>query len=220
MPDPAVPPAPRPRGSRRAAWGSAACGAIALLAAACGGSDAPPDARPAETATPVAAEATAPAEATAGPADEGREEEAAPDATAPASRVAGAGDTVKVHYHGTLDSGEVFDSSLQRAPLTFTVGSGQVIEGFDDAVRGLAVGESVSVRLEPEQAYGERDPAAVMTVWREGAPEGLAVGDHLQLDNGLVVTVVGISETEIHLDLNHPLAGMALTFEIELVGIE
>ena len=175
MPDPAVPPAPRPRGSRRAAWGSAACGAIALLAAACGGSDAPPDALPAETATPVAAEATAPAEATAGPADEGREEEAAPDATAPASRVAGAGDTVKVHYHGTLDSGEVFDSSLQRAPLTFTVGSGQVIEGFDDAVRGLAVGESVSVRLEPEQAYGERDPAAVMTVWREGAPEGLSL---------------------------------------------
>lgn len=127
---------------------------------------------------------------------------------------------MKVHYHGTLDSGEVFDSSLQRAPLTFTVGGGQVIEGFDDAVRGLAVGESVRVRLEPERAYGERDPAAVMTVWREGAPEGLAVGDHLQLDNGLVVTVIGISATEIHLDLNHPLAGMALTFEIELVGIE
>ncbi len=183
MPDPDAPSTPRPRGSRRAAWGSAACGAIALLAAACGGSDAPAD-------------------------------------PAPAARVAGAGDTVKVHYHGTLDSGEVFDSSLQRAPLTFTVGSGQVIEGFDDAVRGLAVGDSVRVRLEPERAYGERDPAAVMTVWREGAPEDLAVGDHLQLDNGLVVTVVGISETEIHLDLNHPLAGMALTFEVELVGIE
>lgn len=219
MPDPAAPSAPRPRGSRHAAWGSAACGAIALLAAACGGSDAPPDARPAETATPLAAEATAPAEATAGAADE-RREAAAPAAAAPAARVAGAGDTVKVHYHGTLDSGEVFDSSLRRAPLTFTVGSGQVIEGFDDAVRGLAVGDSVRVRLEPERAYGERDPAAVMTVWREGAPEGLAVGDRLRLDNGLVVTVIGISETEIHLDLNHPLAGTALTFEIELVGIE
>ena len=215
MPDPGAASARRPRGPRRAAWGSAACGAIALLAAACGGSDAPPGARPPETATPAPAEATARAETTAGPGDERREATAAP-----AARVAGAGDTVKVHYHGTLDSGEVFDSSLQRAPLTFTVGGGQVIEGFDDAVRGLAVGESVRVRLEPERAYGERDPAAVMTVWREGAPEGLEVGDHLQLDNGVVVTVIGISETEIHLDLNHPLAGMALTFEVELVGIE
>lgn len=134
--------------------------------------------------------------------------------------MAEAGDTVQVHYHGTLDSGEVFDSSRDRGPLRFTVGTGQVIRGFDDAVDGIAVGESVTVRLEPAEAYGERDPTAILSLPRDGAPEGLAVGDRLQLANGLPVTIVALTDTEVRVDANHPLAGMALTFEIELVTIE
>ena len=216
MPEPLPPrPARATQRPRLSAAQAAIAGALAILAAACGGgSDAgegAPD--PTPTASVAAAEPTAQSTAQA----------AQPSAiTAPGGepRVAGPGDTVKVHYHGTLDSGEVFDSSLQRAPITFTVGSGQIIAGFNAAVTGLAVGDSVTVRLEPDQAYGERDPTAVLSLAREGAPEGLAVGDRLQLDNGLVVTVIGLSETEIHLDVNHPLAGMALTFEIELVSIE
>ena len=204
--------APR-RAPGRARARLAAAGALAMLAAACGGSGDPPPAADPPPGPPTAA-ATA---------DTGPTAPATPSATAAAAdgpRVAAPGDTVRVHYHGTLDSGEVFDSSRRRAPLTFTVGSGQVIEGFDTAVSGLAVGESVRVRLEPGQAYGERDPAAVMTVRREGAPEEIAVGDRLQLDNGAVATVARISETEIDLDFNHPLAGTALTFEIELLAIE
>lgn len=218
MPEPRTSPPPwSPDYPWRAPARAAMWGAIAVLAAACGGSGAPRDAADPAPRPAVAAEATP--VAVARPTSSATQPDPPPSATSGA-RVAAPGDTVKVHYHGTLDSGEVFDSSLRRAPLTFTLGSGQVIAGFDAAVSGLSVGDSARVRLEPDQAYGERDPDAVMTVWREGAPEGLAVGDRLQLDNGLVVTVIGISETEIHLDLNHPLAGTALTFEIELVAIE
>ncbi len=217
MPEPRTVPPPAPAHPWRASARAAMWGAIAVLVAACGGSGAPRDAAEPAPGPAVAAEATPVAVA---PPDSSATEPAPASPAAAGARVAAPGDTVSVHYHGTLDSGEVFDSSLRRAPLTFTLGSGQVIAGFDAAVIGLSVGDSARVRLEPDQAYGERDPDAVMTVWREGAPEGLAVGDRLQLDNGLVVTVIGISETEIHLDLNHPFAGMALTFEIELVAIE
>jgi len=135
-------------------------------------------------------------------------------------RVATSGDTVQVHYHGTLDSGEVFDSSRKREPLSFTLGTGQVIAGFDGAVEGLAIGESVTVRLEPAEAYGERDDRKELTVPRAGAPEGLAVGDRVQIGNGAPAIVLELTENEIRVDANHPLAGMALTFEIELVAVE
>ncbi len=124
-----------------------------------------------------------------------------------------------VHYHGTLDDGSVFDSSLQRDPLEFVIGSGQLIEGFDGAVRGLAVGESVTVRLEPEEAYGQPDPNLIVVLPFDESLAGIAVGDQAQLSNGMVVTITEVTDETVTVDANHRLAGQALTFEIELVEI-
>ena len=136
------------------------------------------------------------------------------------ARVVADNDRVTVHYRGTLDSGEEFDSSRGRDPFVFVVGTGQVIAGFDDAVRGLAVGETVTVRIEAEQAYGEHRDDRVIEVPRDQAPAGLAEGDRLTLGNGTQATVLELTETAVRLDTNHALAGQALTFEIELLSIE
>ena len=133
--------------------------------------------------------------------------------------VASDGDSVAVHYHGTLDDGTVFDSSLERDPLEFVVGSRQLIEGFDNAVRGLSVGESVKVRLEPAEAYGEVRPDLIMEIPSEDLPPNLVVGGQLQAANGATAVIVSINDTTTTLDLNHRFAGQALTFEIELVRI-
>jgi peptidylprolyl isomerase len=175
--------------------------ALVALLAACGGDDDDDDAA---AATP---DDTATATATA---------------TEPSSdgdRVAQDGDTVQVHYTGTLDDGSVFDSSVGGDPFEFTVGAGDVISGFDDAVRGLAVGESVTVTLPPEEAYGERSEDLVLDLDAAGAPAGLAVGDRVRLANGAAATVLEINEDTVRVDANHPLAGETLTFEIELVAI-
>lgn len=129
------------------------------------------------------------------------------------------GDTVSVHYTGTLDNGEQFDSSEGRDPLTFTVGSGQVISGFDDAVRGRAVGESIDVRIPPEEAYGQRDEQQVLDVAKAGAPPDLEVGDTVRLQNGATAVVLDITADTVRIDANHPLAGEALNFTIEIVSI-
>lgn len=135
------------------------------------------------------------------------------------------GDTVTVHYTGKLDTGDVFDSSRERDPLEFTVGEGQVIPGFDRAVEGLAVGESREVRLEPNEAYGQPREDLVVDVPRsqfppEGTPE---VGQQVQVqvapDQNRVATIAEVGDEAIKLDLNHPLAGKPLTFEVELVEI-
>ena len=136
------------------------------------------------------------------------------------SRVVAVGDQVRVHYHGTLDSGEVFDSSRGEEPLAFEVGSGQLIAGFDAAVRGLAIGESVTVRLEPEQAYGERRDDFSIEVPKSQAPPGLAVGDSVQFGAGGRGVVLEITDEMVRVDANHSLAGQVLTFEIQLVSIE
>ena len=130
------------------------------------------------------------------------------------------GDVVQVHYHGTLDDGTVFDSSREREPLGFTVGAGNVIAGFDGAVRGLAVGESVTVRLAPEDAYGESSDDMIIDVAKDQVPPDVAVGSMLQLSNGATARVIEVTEDTVKLDANPPLAGQALTFEIELVAIE
>lgn len=130
------------------------------------------------------------------------------------------GDAVTVHYTGTLDDGSEFDSSAGRDPLPFVVGGGQVIAGFDEAVRGLAVGESRTVRIEPENAYGEYSDQAIIEFPADAAPDGLAIGDSVTLRNGAPGTVVEIADGIVKIDANHPLAGKVLTFDIELVSLE
>ena len=133
-------------------------------------------------------------------------------------RSANDGDTVQVHYTGRLDSGEVFDSSRQREPLSFTLGDGQLIPGFEAAVSGLTAGESRTVRVEPGDAYGERRDDLVVQVAQEQAPDGLSPNDRVQLGDQPAV-VVDVTDDHVVVDANHPLAGHALTFEIELVDI-
>jgi len=135
------------------------------------------------------------------------------------------GDIVKIHYKGTLDDGSQFDSSEDRDPLEFELGSGQVIPGFDTAVEGMTVGESKNVRLEPEEAYGPRHDQLVQEVERSVLPEDLTPEEGMALQTEspegqvMQLMVTAISETTITLDANHPLAGQALSFDIELVDI-
>ena len=130
------------------------------------------------------------------------------------------GDRVTVHYHGTLEDGEVFDSSRGGEPFSFVVGAGDVIAGFDTAVRGLGVGENVTVTLPPDEAYGEHTEELIFEVPKAEAPEGIAAGDQVQLGNGAPAVIVEVTEEVVRVDANHPLAGEALTFEIEIVGIQ
>lgn len=137
----------------------------------------------------------------------------------PQARTARSGDTVLVHYTGRLDSGEQFDSSRDREPFTFKVGAGQVISGFEQAVDGLGVGESRTVRIEPDDAYGQRRDDLVLRVPSDQAPDGLHTGDSVLLGGSQQATVVDITDGEVVVDANHPLAGEALTFELELLNI-
>ena len=140
-------------------------------------------------------------------------------------RRAQTGDTVNVHYTGTLADGSVFDSSRGREPLQFTVGSGGVIPGFDAAVAGMTVGEEKKVTIPADQAYGPHRADLMVEVDRARLPEDLepAVGQQLQLSRGgqvFVVTVRDVSDGSVLLDGNHPLAGEDLTFALELVGVQ
>ena len=135
------------------------------------------------------------------------------------------GDNVSLHYTGTLDDGTLFDSSDGRDPLSFTVGSGEVIQGFDDGVRGMAVGETREISIPPEQAYGEYYEELVRVVPRQSFPEGVApaigLTMELELPSGqtLPVRVIDIEDDEVTLDANHLLAGETLNFKIHIVSI-
>jgi FKBP-type peptidyl-prolyl cis-trans isomerase 2 len=137
-----------------------------------------------------------------------------------------AGDTVKVHYQGTLKDGTEFDSSSGRDPLRFTIGSGQVIPGFDQAPIGMSVGDKKSVEISCDEAYGQHDPRQVQQVSREQIPQEVDVkpGSRLQASTPdgrqMLLTVVEATDDTVTLDANHPLAGEDLKFEIELVDIE
>lgn len=132
---------------------------------------------------------------------------------------------VQVHYTGTLDNGEVFDSSRERDPLEFVVGIGQLIPGFDKAVLDMSVGDVKTVKIPAEEAYGERREELVQAVGRDMVPPEMQVelGQQLQLqmEGGqmLPVTVTELDDESITLDANHPLAGETLTFEIEMMSI-
>lgn len=131
------------------------------------------------------------------------------------------GDTVLVHYVGCLDDGTVFDSSRTRCePLTFTIGAGSVIPGFDAGVRGLRPGGKRTTRIEADQAYGRRNEELLIKVPLESCPDGLKAGDVVRLSNGATATVDSVAGGVATIDANHRLAGLALTFEMELVGFQ
>ncbi len=135
------------------------------------------------------------------------------------------GDTVRIHYTGTLADGSTFDSSDGRDPLEFKLGTGQVIPGFDKAVTGMTVGEAQTVEIPADDAYGAHDPNGRQAFPREKVPDDtpLDIGTRLQLSGPqgqpITVTVAEVTETDVILDANHPLAGKDLTFKIELVEI-
>lgn len=135
------------------------------------------------------------------------------------------GDQVSVHYKGMLEDGEIFDSSEGRAPLNFTLGQGEVISGFDTAVQGMSPGETRTIRVASENAYGPHRNELVHTVERSVIPEDLAleVGQILRVRDSdgrpAQLTVTDVDDEHVTLDGNHPLAGKDLTFEIQLVSI-
>jgi peptidylprolyl isomerase len=135
------------------------------------------------------------------------------------------GDRVKIHYTGSLDDGSVFDSSEGREPLEFEVGSGQVIQGFDEAVTGMSIGEKKTVLIPCAKAYGESKSELVMQVPLEQVPADIKPELGMRLEVGgaageiLRVTIVDITDEGIALDANPPLAGHDLTFALELVSI-
>lgn len=135
------------------------------------------------------------------------------------------GDTVKVHYTGTLENGEVFDTSQEREPLEFQLGQGQLIPGFEKAVIGMSEGDSTTVDIPSDEAYGEVREDLVITVPKDQLPDDVEpqVGMQLQVNqqNGqpIPVRITEIKDEELVLDANHPLAGKDLTFEIELLEV-
>jgi FKBP-type peptidyl-prolyl cis-trans isomerase 2 len=139
--------------------------------------------------------------------------------------VAKKGDKVKVHYTGRLNDGSEFDSSKGREPLEFEIGTQQVIPGFENAVVGMKAGETVTVEIPQDEAYGPIRDEMILKVEKEKLPPDFKpeVGQQYQLpqDNGqnVIVTVTEVTDETIELDANHPLAGKDLTFDIELVEI-
>lgn len=138
------------------------------------------------------------------------------------------GKTVKVHYTGTLndENKTLFDSSREREPLEFTLGEGQMIQGFDNAVEGMAVGESKKVEIPMDEAYGPRKDEAIISVSKTQLPEGMEPEVGMQLEatqqdgRKQLLVVADVKEEEVVLDANHPLAGKDLVFDIELVDVK
>ena len=135
------------------------------------------------------------------------------------------GDLVKVHYTGKMVNGEQFDSSVGREPLEFTVGAGQMIKGFDDAMPGMSLGEKKTINIAPEDGYGHRSEEAIIEFPKENVPADIVLepGMPLTLSNQagqpVPVIVVEVKDDIIVLDANHFLAGQELIFDIELVEI-
>lgn len=136
------------------------------------------------------------------------------------------GDSVSIHYTGKLQDGTVFDSSRDRDPLQFALGNGEVIPGFEAAVVGMTPGDAKTEVIAAENAYGPRREEMVMVVERQQIPADipLDVGQQLQLQGPqgqtVPVMVTNLSEADVTLDANHPLAGETLVFDIELVAIQ
>ncbi|MCU4653331.1 peptidylprolyl isomerase [Roseibacterium sp. SDUM158016] len=136
------------------------------------------------------------------------------------------GTTVSIHYTGTLDDGSTFDSSAGREPLTFKMGEGQIIPGLESALSGMSVGDQKTVTIPSEEAYGPHRPEAIQQVPREAVPDHipLDLGTQLQVQTpdgrALPVVVTEVTDEQVTLDANHPLAGKDLTFAVELVAVD
>lgn len=136
------------------------------------------------------------------------------------------GNTVKVHYTGTLTDNTVFDSSREREPIEFQVGAGQMIKGFDNAVEGMKVGESKKVTIPADEAYGQKQEQAIFNVPKTQLPDGMEPQVGMQLEatqqdgRRQMLVIAEVHETEVTLDANHPLAGKDLVFDIELMEVK
>lgn len=136
------------------------------------------------------------------------------------------GDTVKVHYTGSLGDGTIFDSSEGKDPLQFTIGEGQLLHAFEQGVIGLAEGESKNIRLAAQEGYGLKHDKLIGKLPLEALPEDLApeIGMRLQMktddDQLIILKIIEVSEHDFTVDANHELAGEDLNFEIELIEIE
>jgi peptidylprolyl isomerase len=136
------------------------------------------------------------------------------------------GDLVSVHYTGKLKNGEVFDSSKERDPLEFTLGSKELLAGFEDGVVGMKPGETKSVMLEPENAFGDRREDLLLKLPKKEFPQNItpSVGLQLTLSNAsgnqMTVVITEVGEDSVTLDGNHPLSGQTVVFDIELVEIK
>lgn len=136
------------------------------------------------------------------------------------------GDTVKVHYHGKLTDGTTFDSSEGRQPLEFEVGSGRVIKGFDEGVKGMSIGEKKTISIPADDAYGPKQEEMIIPFERKNFPPdiepevGMTLNMHSEDGNELPVVIAAITNDKIVLDANHPLAGKDLIFDIEVVDVK
>jgi len=135
------------------------------------------------------------------------------------------GSSVSVNYTGRLEDGTIFDTSLHegRTPLTATLGQGQLIPGFENGLMGMAVGEKKTIEINPSDAYGEVNEGMIQEVPLTQVPEGAKVGDTLQGQNErgqFQVSVKEVKENSVVLDMNHPLAGKKLIFDLEVVSID
>lgn len=134
------------------------------------------------------------------------------------------GSKVKIHYRGTLENGEEFDSNLDGEPLEFRIGEKDVIDGFEKAVVGMAAGEERTFTVPPEDAYGAHDEELMMETSRSSLPaDGLfeGIGVRIKLQDGRTAEgiVTKIADESVTLDFNHPLAGRALTFAVKIVDV-
>ena len=133
------------------------------------------------------------------------------------------GTKVKIHYTGTLSDGELFDSSEGKEPLEFTIGQNQVIPGFENAVREMKLNEEKTIKIKPEDAYGESIKELIRDIPRDKFPPKIDVGGRLVLKSpegkSVPAVIIGVKQDTVTIDLNHPLAGKELNFKINVVGV-
>ena len=133
------------------------------------------------------------------------------------------GDKVQVHYTGTLNDGTVFDSSEGREPLEFTIGEGQIIPGFENGIKEMKLNQEKTIKINPENAYGERNNQLIISIPRDKFPKEIEVNGRLALKGpqgqNIPAVIKEINDNDVKIDLNHPLAGKELTFKVKVVGI-